>query len=337
MASAPRVSIVLPTYNRRARLARVLAGLDRQSVPAQQFEVVVVDDGSKDDTRDWLQANSARPYGVTAIHQANGGPARARNAGIDAARGELLLFIDDDVEPTPDLLSEHLRLHDREADIVVIGPLASLEHYDQPWVAWEQAKVEAQYAEMVRGAWEPTFRQFWTGNASVAKHHVVAAGKFDPSFLRAEDIELGRRLHELGLAFRFNPDARGLHHAERSLEAWSNMHESYGTLEVQIFGGLGEEELVETLAGNWSRIHPLSRWLVSHCLESERRYGAARSLLQGWLKLGARAKAPVAAQEVCGALANLIYWDAAVRALGATRAKRVFDRGDALRRQTSGA
>lgn len=333
--SGPRLSIVLPTYNRRRRLERVLLGLDRQTVPADTFEVVLVDDGSQDDTAEWLRNNDKRNYFVRCIHQANAGPAKARNKGVESARGELLLFIDDDVEPMPDLLKEHLGSHDVETDIVVLGPLASLDHYEQPWVAWEQEKLEAQYAAMQRGDWAPTFRQFWTGNASVAKKHVEAAGGFDPSFLRAEDVELGRRLHELGLRFRFNPRARGLHHAERSLPAWEAMHRSYGALEVKIFGGLGEDQLVRVLAENFSRIHPATRWLVTHCANHERRRALASGALRTWLRLGAAAKAPIAAGKVCGALANLNYWQASLPELGPARAKQVFEIGDELRRENT--
>lgn len=333
MPSVPRVSVVLPTYNRRARLARVLGGLDRQAVDPSTFEVVIIDDGSTDDTRSWLAQHRERAYAVNAVHQENGGPARARNRGVEAARGELILFLDDDVEPMPELVAEHLKSHDAERDVVVMGPLASLDHYAQPWVAWEQAKVEAQYAAMLRGDWEPTFRQFWTGNASLEKAHILAAGGFDPTFLRAEDVELGRRLHERGLKFRFNPAARGLHHAERSLEAWIRMHQSYGELEVQIFSGLGDDELVGILAGNWSRIHPATRWLVGRCLGSPKRHALARSFLSGWLKLGAAAGAPLGASQACGALANLAYWEASANALGRDRTDRVFERGDALRRR----
>jgi glycosyltransferase involved in cell wall biosynthesis len=325
-----RLSIVLPTFNRRRRLERVLAGLDRQTVELSSFEAIVVDDGSTDDTAAWLASNSQRAYGLRHVRQQNAGPAKARNRGISAAQGELILFIDDDVEPTPELIAEHLRSHE-EPDVVVLGPLASLEHYAQPWVAWEQAKLEAQYASMLRGDWAPTFRQFWTGNASVAKRHLDAVGGFDPSFLRAEDVELGRRLHERGLVFRFNPKARGWHHAERSLPAWEAMHRSYGSLEVKIFGGLGEDELLQTLAGNFSRIHPATRWLVTRCVGHERRLAAAAAALRSWLKLGAAAQKPVLAEQVCGALANLNYWQASYAELGVERTRRVFAMGDELR------
>src|SRR6266542_585600 len=187
--SSVKLSIVIPTYNRRERLARVMAALDEQSMDPGDFEVVIVDDGSSDGTSDWLK-NQHRRYVVRAIRQDNAGPARARNTGVAAAAGELLLFLDDDVEPSARLLEEHRRSHGSETHLAIIGPLGSLPSYGQPWVAWEQAKLEAQYAAMLRGDWEPSFRQFWTGNASIRKEHVVAAGGFDPDFLRAEDVEL---------------------------------------------------------------------------------------------------------------------------------------------------
>jgi len=335
MSGHPRISVVVPTYNRRPRLARVLDGLEQQSVPCELFELVVVDDGSTDDTRGWLEANRERAYRVVAVRQDNGGPSRARNRGFQEARGELILFLDDDVEPTPTLLAEHLKIHDLERDVVVMGPMASLEYYAQPWVKWEQEKLEAQYAAMMRGDWEPTFRQFWTGNASVSRDHLVAAGGFDPSYARAEDIELGRRLHQRGLKFRFNPAARGLHHAERSLGSWVAMHRYYGALEVQIFGDLGEEALVNTLANNWSGIHPLTRRLVQSCLHRPRRAALVSYLLNGWLELTVRTRVPVATSQVCGALANLTYWSASVDALGSERAARVFSTGDSMRQAAS--
>ncbi len=216
--TAPRLSVIVPTYNRRQRLGRVLDALGSQTVSPEIFEVVVIDDGSTDGTRDWL-ARQTFPFEVRTLSQSNAGPAVARNTGIRAARGELLVFLDDDVVPVPQWLDEHVRTHDiAPGDIVVLGPLSSLPRYDQPWVAWEQVQVEKQYAAMERGDWEPTYRQFWTGNASVSRARVLEAGLFDAECLRGEDVELGWRLAQRGVGFRFNPRAQGFHHAERSLE-----------------------------------------------------------------------------------------------------------------------
>jgi GT2 family glycosyltransferase len=331
MASAKRVSIVIPTFNRRERLERVFRGLDAQSVDPECFEVVVVDDGSSDGTTDWLKQQKMR-FSITALRQDNAGPAHARNAGVAAATGELLLFIDDDVEPSEGLVAEHVRSHGADKDLAIIGPLGSLPAYKQPWVAWEQAKLEAQYAAMTNGEWEPTFRQFWTGNASVRREHVVAAGGFDPAFLRAEDVELAYRLHQRGIKFRFNPEARVLHHAERSLASWENAHRSYGRLEVQIFGKYKEDVLIRVLAENWSRLHPLSRRLVRECAGNPLRRKWAGFVLEKWLKVEARTR-PILSEKVCSAYASLLYWTASVDALGPERADQVFRRGDELREQ----
>jgi GT2 family glycosyltransferase len=326
-----RISAIIPTFNRRERLAKVLAALDGQSVDPKALEVVVVDDGSRDGTCDWLETQRYR-FELRVIRQENRGPAHARNTGVDAARGELSLFLDDDVVPTPVLLSEHLSCHDAEKDIVVIGPLASLDHYDQPWVAWEQAKVEGQYAAMERGDWEPTFRQFWTGNASVARKHVIEAGKFDPAFLRGEDVELGYRLAERGLKFRFNPRARGLHHAERSFESWENAHRSYGKLEVEMFGPRGEDALIGILAGNWSRLHPMVRMLTELCARNPPGYAAATALLRSCVRFGPLSQSRFVTNKALSALANLLYWHASLEQLGPDRGKEVRRRGEQLRR-----
>jgi GT2 family glycosyltransferase len=318
------VSVVIPTYNRRARLARVLEGLDRQSVEPGSFQVVVVDDGSVDQTADSLR-NRRSPFDLQIVEQANQGPAAARNAGVARAEADLVLFLDDDVVPSRELLFEHVKLHQTERDIVVLGPMSSLPRYRQPWVAWEQAKLEAQYQAMIRGDYEPTFRQFWTGNASLSKHHFTAAGGFDRSFPRGEDVELGQRLAARGLRFRFNPAAAGLHHAERSLDSWSAAHRSYGKLEVEIFRRLGEEEFSRVLADNFGRLHPINRWLVRECVGRDIRYTLATGALRSWLKLAEAIGREPFTRAACGALANLLYWQASAGALGTDAMRDVLD------------
>jgi glycosyltransferase involved in cell wall biosynthesis len=328
------VSVVVPTYNRQAALGRVLDALDRQELGERSFEVIVVNDGSTDGTRAYIDAQR-RSFELVPIHQKNSGPARARNAGVEAARAPLILFLDDDVEPSPELIREHIASHEPDPDLVVMGPMASLPSYRQVWVAWEQTKLERQYAAMMRGDWEPTFRQFWTGNASLRREHVMAVGGFNPEFLRAEDVELGHRLHRRGLKFRFNPRARGLHHAQRTLASWERMHQSYGELEVRIFGMWDEAMLIQVLGDNWARLHPATRWLVRQGLESPRRYAALKLALRRWLELGERLERRVPSDRVCSLLANLIYWRASVDALGHARAERMFQHAEAAARRAA--
>ena len=308
------ITVVIPTYQRKDRLARVLEGLSRQTYP--DFDVVVVDDGSTDGTSRYLR-EARFPFQVRAISQLNAGPAAARNAGVAAAKGDVVLFLDDDVIPAPELVAEHLRAQAEEPRCAVMGPLGSLPRYSQPWVAWEQAMLEEQYGAMRRGEWEPTFRQFWTGNASVAREEILAAGGFDPAFRRAEDVELAARLARRGVCFRFHPAARTEHAAERTLDSWCAMHLAYGRLERRIFAHLGEGHALTTLADNWARLHPATRSLVRACLGSEIVRAAAIAALRGMLQASRIAPASWVARRACSALANVLYWSGAHEAMGA--------------------
>jgi glycosyltransferase involved in cell wall biosynthesis len=325
------VSVVIPTYNRRARLGRVLDALELQSVERDRFEVIVVDDGSTDDTAAWLR-NRTFGFGLHLVEQSNRGPGAARNAGVAKAEADLVLFLDDDVVPGRKLIAEHLKMHAAESKVVVIGPMSSLSSYRQPWVAWEQAKLEDQYRAMIRGDYSPTFRQFWTGNASLARKDFLTAGGFDTSLSRGEDVELGQRLAAQGVGFRFNPEATGLHHAERTLESWSAAHRSYGELEVEIFRRLGKDESMRVLGENFRRLHRLNRWLVRGCVGRDAPYAVATTALRSWLKVSAAVGQPAFTRAVCGALANLLYWDASVKALGEAEARQVFQDPGAARR-----
>ncbi len=160
-----KLSVVLPTYNRLQQLRRVLAGLENQTCPLADFEVVVVSDGSSDGTNEFLQEMKT-PLQLTAVIQANQGVAAARNQGVAQAQGDLVLFIDDDVVPTPQLVAEHLCFHAaHEEEVIVLGPmLTPLDTRLSPWAQWEQDMLVKQYEAMLSGSWEPTARQFYTGN-----------------------------------------------------------------------------------------------------------------------------------------------------------------------------
>src|SRR5690606_607060 len=117
----PAVSVVIPTRDRSEVLRRTLDALARQTVPAEAMEVIVVADGCTDDTTTWLRGYRPR-YRLRCGELPHSGPAAARNAGAAAAAGEILLFLDDDIEPAPGFVAEHLRSHEGSAAVVAIGP-----------------------------------------------------------------------------------------------------------------------------------------------------------------------------------------------------------------------
>lgn len=263
----PKVSIILPTYNRLARLEKVLAGLAAQTYPLSNMEVVIVSDGSSDGTNTFLQAYVA-PLRVRPLVQTNQGPAAARNLGLQVAQGALVIFLDDDVVPAPQLVAEHVETHQRQqGDVVVLGPMLTPPHFTlKPWVAWEQAMLYKQYDDIAAGRWAPTARQFYTGNASLARHHLLAIGGFDTSLRRAEDVELAYRLADRGLSFVFNDRAIGYHYADRSFAAWLQTPYQYGRNDVIFARERGQRWLLPKIMEEFQQRHPFVKGLTHLCL-----------------------------------------------------------------------
>ncbi len=95
-----KVSIVIPTYNRADSMERLLTALNSQTFPHSDFEVVVSIDGSEDGTREMIKKFPAA-YTIRSIWHPNSGRVKACNRGIEAASGEILIILDDDMEPSP--------------------------------------------------------------------------------------------------------------------------------------------------------------------------------------------------------------------------------------------
>lgn len=274
------VSVIVPTYNRLAQLRRMLEAIGRQDLPLAKFEVVVIADGCTDGTDPYLQS-LAGPLAVRAFAQENKGPAAARNRGIAEARSDLVVFLDDDVVPATDFLSEHLRTHAGRKGIAVIGPLLTPGDYHlSAWNAWEQAMLEKQYTALAEGKWTPTARQFFTGNASVARSHLIDVGGFDERYRRAEDVELGYRLAKRGIEFVFNPRARGYHYANRSFQSWLDIASAYGRHDAVFFRD-GEQRRWQTVKEEFAGRHKLNQILVRGCLDRPRFSRLVSGMLRG--------------------------------------------------------
>lgn len=258
----PSLSVVIPTHERPESLLRVLDALAHQEgVDLQRVEVVVVCDGLGDPAFEAVQ-RGWYPMRLRLADQRQQGPAAARNHGLALSTGQLIVFLDDDVIPDRGFLSVHQRAHAEDHDLAAIGPLLPPPGHGTPWVRWEGRTVAEQYAAMARGDWEVSPRQFYTGNASVRRGHLVKAFGFDVTFPRGEDVELAFRLRERGLRFVFLPDAKAEHLAQRSYGSWVRMAESYGHFEVRMGRDRGHQDLLQAVAEEYHRLHPLTRLLA---------------------------------------------------------------------------
>ncbi|MBV9440944.1 MAG: glycosyltransferase family 2 protein, partial [Candidatus Eremiobacteraeota bacterium] len=126
-----RLTIQLCTYNRAQLLERVLAACFDQMLSPEAYEVVLVNDGSSDNTPAVIErARRIATCRFTVVQQPNGGLAKARNAGLAVATGERIAFIDDDILPTPRFAVEHLSSDERAGDVVVRGAVINTESFD---------------------------------------------------------------------------------------------------------------------------------------------------------------------------------------------------------------
>ena len=312
-SEVPGFSVVIPTYRRRASLQRVLGGLAAQEWPGDRLEVIVVSDGGGDGSVE-MARSFPMPFPARVVEQANQGPAAARNRGFAGARHAFTLFLDDDVVPHPRLVAEHARAHADAGNRVVIGPMLEAPGRLLPWVRWEARMLAEQYRAMEAGEFRPTPWQFYTGNASVGTRHLRRAGGFDTSWKRAEDIELGFRLKDLGCEFVFNPAAGGIHHATRSYRSWLDAARQYGHNDI-LFGKADER-----VAGEFSFRHPLTRalirWGLCHRWAAALVPAPAEAVIRAadLLRLGRLAS------HLCGADFNLAYWLGVADQLGSARA-----------------
>jgi hypothetical protein len=182
-----------------------------------------------------------------------------------------VLFVDDDIVASRDLVRAHVHAHRAAGPrAAVIGPMLTPTAVQlSPWVAWQQDKLEQQYRGMQRGDWAPTFRQFYTGNASVPRRLLTEVGGFDVRLRRGEDVELGFRLHQAGTRFAFCPEARAEHHAERSYESWLGAAEAYGRHDLE-FDRERFADVLPSLADEFAGRNAASRALLLTSLRAPR-------------------------------------------------------------------
>jgi GT2 family glycosyltransferase len=219
MSGSLRLSVVTPTHRRAENLKLMFQSLKDQTLSPDRFEVIVIDDASGDETGDVLR-DGARMLGNLRYEQfeQNGGPARARNRGIELAEGDVLVFLDDDVAAAPDLLEEHLRFHEAHPD----GSRALLGRVDwhpslrvTPFMRWLDS-TGLQFAFdtwLTEGEVADPCLAFYMANISISRAKVQAVGGFDERFPNPafEDYELGWRLTNLGLKLFYRPQARAFH------------------------------------------------------------------------------------------------------------------------------
>ncbi len=214
-AEHPELSVVIPTHNRSRELLQLIEKLSQQDLEAQRFEVIVVDDGSKQPVSQVL-AQVETPFRLEVITQTSAGPGAARNRGVAQARGDLIVFFNDDAVPASDNLRRHLEVHaSRSEQHALIGTFTQLPELVVDSFTRHVETSRTLFAQplMTSGVLYGGL-SFCTGNLSIARRLLDEVGGFDESFVFAggEDSELGLRLErELGVRVLFDESVRCEH------------------------------------------------------------------------------------------------------------------------------
>jgi glycosyltransferase involved in cell wall biosynthesis len=303
------ISVVVPTHNRRRFLDPLLAALARQDYPATGWELIIVDDGSTDGTIEYLEAyKGPMPLNTRYLSQPQSGVAVARNNGAKAARGRAVLFLDDDMVPSPALIASHVDVHLDDRRAVVIGHISVPAEGREPWVAWEDAQLERHYGDLKSGKRQPGPRDLYTGNCSVSTELFRAVGGFDSSLPRSEDVEIGYRLRDASAHFYYRAEADSLHLGRHGFEGWLRNARLYGRMDVLLAGSKGHAELQQEIVAWFHKRSPFTKALVRICCTAPAAEAPAISIFHVVGQLSHGLGASKVSRSCYSAINNLAYW-----------------------------
>ncbi len=222
-------SVIIPTFNRADILIKTLSALKNQTLSKDDFEVIIVNDGSTDNSEEKIldfQKNN-KDIDLKYFKQKNSGQGIARNLAISKSSGKILLFIGDDIIPDQNFLVEHMKFHQihKSANHAVLGFIDW--HPDieiTPFMKWltNGSSIFGKFGghqfayEKLEGKIDADYNFFYTSNISIKRDIIEEReDQFDTDFgsYGWEDIELGYRLHKkYGLKVFYNKDAIGYHY-----------------------------------------------------------------------------------------------------------------------------
>ena len=212
-----KISVVVPTHNRKEILKRTILSLLQQSLNPHVYQIIVIDDGSTDGTEDTILRHFGRNLQdpILFLRQPNKGANAARNWGIEHANANIILVINDDAIPGSNLLELHLQKHLTypRGNIAVLGNVEwSPETPATPFLRWLTHGGPQFAFHQIRGQQEVSWRYFVTANVSLKKTFILENGPFDEDFLGAhEDTEFAWRAHKNGMRLIYCEDALTFH------------------------------------------------------------------------------------------------------------------------------
>lgn len=221
------ISVIIPTHNRSKLLRRTLDALYKQTAPL--LEVIVVSDGSTDSTRETVNEFGMR-LPIKYLEQPQRGVSSARNLGLKHASADLVLLMDDDVIPSPQLIEAHLHFHEEvpELQSVLLGYVTW--HPDlrvTPFMRWYGEYGGLFGFSRLKDNHRISPRFFYSCNISLKRQFLISQGGFTETLTVLEDNELGYRLAQNGMKLFFRSAALGYHYQTFTFEQSCQRLERY--------------------------------------------------------------------------------------------------------------
>lgn len=235
MNRAPRVSIIIPVYNGARTIASCLESVLNQTYPADGYDVIVVENGSTDET-----STIAERYPIRLFHSDRRGPAAARNLGLTQTDADVVAFTDADCVADAEWLSELVKPYADPEIGGVGGAILAYDHHSRT-IAETFSEEHSPLVNFVSGEHE-FLPHLYTANASYRRSLLLETGAFDPRLVTAEDVDLAWRFQlQTGAGVCYSPQAIVYHHHRSTPAGLARQHRQYG------FG----EILLDTMYGNY--------------------------------------------------------------------------------------
>lgn len=265
----PLVSVIVPSYNGRHLLPRTVESLLTLVVPEGGLEILIIDDGSTDGSREWLQQQSLPPRFRVLFHERNQGRSQARNTGIDQASGRIILFLDGDLTCSRDLITHHLAAIDRPGVVAVSGSVRAASDVPRTRVTRYLHESTLRGARQFSDDDPVPFQYLLTNNMSIRRSILDSGIRFSDIFdgYGGEDTLFAWHVEQYQPGgIRFAPEAVATDHDNQQLDVLLQKFGHYGRVNLpRLIERIPHE--AHALRANWvlgPGLRPrVGRWLFS--------------------------------------------------------------------------
>ncbi|MDA1120983.1 MAG: glycosyltransferase [Bacteroidetes bacterium] len=241
MTNSMTASIVIPTFNGRYKIERLLTSLSVQSFT--DYEIIVVIDGSTDDTFSFIKSNPWKIEFLKIINQENKGRSIVRNRGARDAKGDVLIFIDDDMEIAQDCIQAHMSLLGEKPDIISVGRQLDSESSKKTDFQNFKAFLSTRWEENLLTQSNPLTQKsiFLTAaNFALKKETFKKVSGFNEELTDAEDFDLAMRAYQQNISLYFNHGAIAFHHDPVTCQQYAMRLQQYKTAHLRLISIHGD-------------------------------------------------------------------------------------------------